>query len=428
MLKEPHADLEAWEQAVRTAALHLGASCLSSLLEQIGSGRRDQAVICECGVRMESRGLREKVLVTILGEVSYKRSVFQCPSCKKTRCPGDEELDVCGTSRSPGLRRFMARAGSKQSFKEAGEDLRIYAGVNLSAKDIERVSEKVGTEVEIWECEQRKLEIAKSCTDSDEKNIPIMYISADGTGVPMIKRELEGRKGKQPDGSGKTREAKLGCVFTQTTTVKNERAVRDPDSTSFVGAIEGVEPFGWRLYGEALRRGLMNAEKVVVIGDAAKWIGSIVETHFPEAIHIVDLYHAKEHVAKLCKLLFDNNPEQAEQKRSQWWDLLDKGSVENIIEQAEQHWWSTVESVRKEARAEITFLENNKARMRYADFKAQGLFVGSGVIEAGCKSLIGQRFKQSGMRWSLPGANSIIAIRCLNFSDRFNDYWDDRAA
>ena len=98
----------------------------------------------------------------------------------------------------------------------------------------------------------------------------------DGTGVPMVPSEVEGRKGKQPDGSAKTREVKLGCVFTQTSTDDKGFPVRDPDSSSFIGAIETVDFFSNRIEAEAVRRGLYEAEKVVVLGDGAVWIRQLV--------------------------------------------------------------------------------------------------------------------------------------------------------
>ena len=116
-------DLEAWETALRAAVLSCGTKILGDLLDGIGSGRRPERVLCECGIPMESQGLKEKELLTILGPVTYSRSMFQCSACQATRYPGDEVLDVVETTRSPGLRRMMARAGSKSTFKEGREDL-----------------------------------------------------------------------------------------------------------------------------------------------------------------------------------------------------------------------------------------------------------------------------------------------------------------
>lgn len=138
------ADLEAWETALRVAVLACGAKVLARMLAAHGSGRREEKIVCRCGERMESEGARRKELLTILGPVTYARSMFRCPSCQATRYPGDEALDVEGTTRSSGLRRMMARAGSQSTFKDGRDDLRIYAGVEVSAKDVERVAERIG--------------------------------------------------------------------------------------------------------------------------------------------------------------------------------------------------------------------------------------------------------------------------------------------
>jgi Uncharacterised protein family (UPF0236) len=421
-----HADLESWETALRAAVLSAGAKVLEQVLQGIGSGREPRAIVCGCGTRMESQGVKQKEVLTILGPVTYRRSMFQCPTCQSSRYPGDEELDILETTRSPGLRRMMARAGSRSTFKEGRDDLKIYAGIEVSAKDIERVAEGIGQQMEAWASEERKEVLGNQPPLRSEKTIPILYISYDGTGVPMTQEELTGRKGKQADGSAKTREAKLGCVFTQTTTDVRGFPIRDPDTTSFVGAIESAEDFGWRIYGEVVRRGLSKAERVVVLADSAQWIKNLAQMHFPEAKLIVDLYHARQHVSDLCKTLFVGNEKKVRQQRMRWWTDLDGGKVEKIIRQAQQHLPQEAEA-KKKAGIEIHYLEKNAEYMRYAEFRAQGLFVGSGVVEAGCKSLIGQRLKQSGMEWSVRGANAIISLRCILTSGRFEDYWESRA-
>ncbi|MCL5885247.1 MAG: ISKra4 family transposase [Deltaproteobacteria bacterium] len=425
--KARRADLEAWEGALRTAVLAAGARALSGLLSGIGSGRQPDTVRCDCGARMESLGVRSKMLHTILGSVPYSRSMFGCPVCKATRYPGDEELDVVGTGRSPGLRRMMARAGSKSTFKEGRDDLKVYAGLEVSAKDVERVAEGIGLDMEDFSSRERAGFLLQGESAGSKKTIPVMYVAYDGTGVPMTKAELSGRKGKQPDGSAKTREAKLGCVFTQTGKDENGFPVRDPGSTTFVGAIEPAEAFGLRIYAEALRRGLAEAQRVVVLGDGAEWVRNIAQTHFPGATQILDLYHAREHVANLCKILFGTAGKKTTQYRIRWWTDLDHGRVEKIVGQAREKPPNDPDSAAKAA-AEIGYLGKNTERMRYAQFRAQGLFVGSGVVEAGCRTVIGTRLKQSGMEWSVRGANAIIALRCMIKSERFEDYWESRVA
>jgi hypothetical protein len=395
------------------------------MLAEAGSGRREESVVCRCGQAMESQGIRRKHLLTILGPVPYDRSMFQCPSCRATRYPGDEAMDVEGTTRSPGLRRMMARAGSQSTFKDGRDDLLIYAGLKVSAKDVERVAEGIGQQMDAWSERERRESLSRE--EHLEPDIPLMYISYDGTGVPMTREELKGVRGKQPDGSARTREAKLGCVFTQTTVDESGYPIRDPDTTSFVGAIETAETFGWRIYGEARRRGLSRARKVVILGDGAEWVKNLAEMHFPQALSIVDLYHAREHVAGLGRILFGAHEKMMARYRRRWWALLDQGRVEIILRQARQH-LPVDPDLRNIAQIEIHYLEKNKERMRYAKFRKQGLFVGSGVIEAGCKTVIGHRLKQSGMEWTIRGANAIIALRCVMKSNRLEDYWESRAA
>lgn len=427
MARNNQHDLESIEHALRAAVLAAGASILSELLAGIGSGRRQEPVLCACGAAMLSLGRKSKPLLTILGEVKFSRSLFQCPLCAATRFPGDELLDVVGTSRSPGLRRMMARAGSRATFKEAQQDLAVYAGVTVSTKDVERVSEATGEAMERWDAHERSVLLERPPEHHPGKPSPLFYVAMDGTGIPMVLPELQGRKGKQLDGSAKTREAKLGCVFTQTTTDEEGRPVRDPDSTSFAGAIETAEVFGKRIYAEAVRRGLLHADKVVVLGDGAEWIRNLVELHFPHATQIVDLYHTREHVAALCKLLWTSDASAERTARLRWWKLLDRGQIETITAQAARI-LPEDQKARAAALREIAYLERNKERMRYAAFRAQGLFVGSGVIEAGCKTVVGKRLKQSGMEWSLKGANAILSLRCMFVSGRTEEYWSQRAA
>lgn len=421
--RSKEADLEAWEEAIRVAVLAAGAGVLERLLADVCCGRRDEAVVCACGARMQSRGVKEKELRTILGPLTLRRAMFQCPACGATRLPGDKALNIANTSFSPGLRRMMSRAGGNTTFKEAAEDLKIYAGVTVGAKDVERTAEAAGSAMEKWARAERGALLADVEWKPVKQDIPVLYICMDGTGVPVTKRESAGRKGKQPDGSAKTREAKLGCVFTQTTTDEEGFAVRDPNSTTFTGAIETADEFGVRIYAEALRRGLERARKVVVLGDGAEWIRNLVELHFTGATQIVDLYHARERVCKIISLLFKDNENHKKRYRLKWWSYLDEGKAEKFITSARSLIPSGCEIV-QDIEKELGYFENNLKRMRYNEFRKQGLFVGSGVIEAGCKSVIGSRMKQSGMEWSVRGANDIISLRCMYHSNRVENFWE----
>jgi hypothetical protein len=258
--------------------------------------------------------------------------------------------------------------------------------------------------------------------------IPILYVQMDGTGVPVVKKETIGRQGKADGKPAHTREVKLGCVFTQTRWDEEGYAIRDPDSTTYTGAIETAEQFGRRIYLEVWKRGWTRALKKVLIGDGAEWIWNIAKNHFPGAVQIVDLYHARHHLWEVARGLFPQD--EAQQKswmKTHQKRLLDKGKIEKLVESLRSLAASHPEMAEK-IRVEADYFEKNAERMRYPKFRKQHLFVGSGVIEAGCKHVIGSRLKRSGMFWTVRGANAILALRCCHLNGHFEDYWASRQA
>ncbi len=242
----------------------------------------------------------------------------------------------------------------------------------------------------------------------------------------MVRLELEGRAGRVEGQPARTREVKLGAVFTQTTPHEQGRPTRDEASTTYTGAMESADEFGRRIYTEAWERGWSRAEKKVIIADGAEWIWNIADQHFPGAIQIVDLYHARQHLWELARALHPQD--ETRQKR---WILreqskLDDGKIENLVGSLRSLQTEHPELAAK-IRSEADYLERNAVRMRYPEFRRQSLFVGSGVIEAGCKTVIGSRLKQSGMFWTVRGANAIIALRCCRLSGKFEDYCASRS-
>jgi len=415
LLRAGALDLEATEMALREGMHQLGSRVLEKLLEASQPQLDSKTVDCEQGHQARWLGWRPKQLLTVLGPIQIRRSYYYCEVCGTGVHPQDSHWGIEGTGLSPGVRRMMARLGSKESFEEAREDLAELAGVKVVTKQVERVSEELGQQVQGW----------APAAASDPKPVAKFYIAYDGTGVPVVPRETEGRKGKQ--GPAKTREAKLGCLFTQTRVDAEGRPERDPESTSYVGAIETAEEFGPRLYEEAERRGLAQAGEVIALGDGAPWVWNLADEHFPTAVQIVDLYHARQHLAQAAKFLFGSHPDQQSQWLRARMDELDAGLVEAVIGALGRS--QPKDSAQQAAlEREANYFRNNTERMRYDDFRKRGLFVGSGVVEAGCKTVVGQRLKRSGMHWTVRGANAIIALRCLILSGQWESFWESRAA
>lgn len=410
--------------AIRSSMHQAGGVLLERLLAE-DPGYRGPSLDCGYGHQAIFVDYRYKTVDTVLSSVRLRRAYYHCPPCGRGVIPKDSEWDIVSTSFSPGVRRLMARVGGKEPFDEGRLDLQEMAGITVKTKQVERVSEDIGVQIEHIASLERRAVLAGRVVMLD--SVPKMYVAIDGTGVPMVPRETQGRSGKDKTGQAKTREAKLGCVFTQTRLDHKGRPVRDEGSTTYVGAIENAKDFGWRIFAEAIRRSSRRAEQVIVLGDGAAWIWNIADEHFPGAIQIVDLYHAREHLSGLAKILYGPGTPKAKAWAEARITELDAGNIEAIVATLARLRPSTANG-KDEVRKTIAYFESNAPRMRYADFRSRGLFVGSGVVEAACKTIIGHRLKQSGMRWTVRGANAIIALRCCELSGRWETFWEARSA
>jgi hypothetical protein len=421
-------DLEAVEMAMRSALHRAGAAALSKLLQFPVPAAEQRCLPCACGEQAHYRELRSKPILTALGSVEVSRPYYVCPACRAGQFPADRELDIEKTEFSPGVRRMQAVVGQEAPFDHGREQMKVLAGLEITAKSVERTAEAMGADIA-----QREQATIQKALQLDlpviaGQPIPVMYVQVDGTGVPVVKKETVGRQGKTPGQPAHTREAKLGCVFTQTTWDSEGYALRDADSTTYTGAIETAAAFGRRIYAEAWKRGWGRAAHKVALGDGADWIWNLVAEHFPGAIQIVDLYHARQHLWDVGRTLHPNDSV----KQKAWMKLhqkrlLDRGKIEKLVRRL-RALKSRNPEVTQKIRTEADYFEKNAERMRYPQFRRQHLFVGSGVIEAGCKTVIGSRLKRSGMFWTVRGANAILALRCCYLNGRFEDYWENRRA
>lgn len=421
-------DLEAIEMAVRSAMHQAGAAALTELLQFPVPAADQRTLGCPCGHPAPYRELRSKPVLTAVGRVEVSRPYYLCSHCHTGQFPTDVELDIENTEYSPGVRRMNAVVGQQAPFDHGREQMKLLADLEVTTKTVERTAEAMGGD--IAQGEQREIQRAMQLDLPIVVGEPvrILYVQMDGTGVPVVKKETVGRPGKTEGQPAHTREAKLGCVFTQTRWDQEGYPIRDPDSTTYTGAIETAEEFGKRLYLEAWKRGWGRAEKKVVMGDGAEWIWNLAEQYFPGAVQIVDLYHARQHLWELARRLHPND--EVNQKawiRLHQRRLLDKGKIEKLVGALRSIDSANPEVVDK-VRTEADYFARNADRMRYPKFRRQHLFVGSGVIEAGCKTVIGSRLKQSGMFWTVRGANAILALRCCHLNGRFEDYWETRRA
>ncbi|HTV82462.1 MAG TPA: ISKra4 family transposase, partial [Acidobacteriaceae bacterium] len=401
--------------AIRSSMHRAGSAALTELLQFAApTTDEERAIACACGQRAHYRELRSRPVLTVVGAVQVSRPYYLCPHCHQGQFPADVELDIDKTEFSPGVRRMQALVGQDAPFDQGREQIRVLAGLEVTTKSVERNAETIGEDIAQRERKEIEKAIQLDLPVVLGKPIPVLYVEMDGTGVPVVSKETAGRQGKTDGQPAHTREVKLGCVFTQTTCDKEGFPIRDPDSTTYTGAIETAEEFGKRIYLEARQRGWERAAKKVVLADGAEWVWNLAGLHFPEAIQIVDLYHARQHLWELARRLYPNDTmkQKAWMKKHQR-RMLDKGKIEKLVLSLRSIDSTNPEVIGK-SRIEAAYFERNAERMRYPKFRRQHLFVGSGVVEAGCRTVIGSRLKQSGMFWTVRGANAVVALRCCH--------------
>lgn len=416
--------MEAVETAARRCALQVAALAVRDRLNADRSDWQGPSLPCACGQPARYAGRRAKTFLTALGPVELRRAYYHCAACRAGFFPRDRSLGLAGTSLSPATARMVGSAAACVSFAEASELLDDLAGLRVSPKQVERAAEALGREIDT-------AERSGTAFATERPAAPTMYLGIDGTGVPVRKSETAGRAGKQPDGSAKTREVKLVTAWTaESRHPKTGRPQRDPGSVSYCAAIESAasrdtdpapSAFAQRVRREAARRGFPHAARRVVLGDGARWIWSLCQEQFPGAVQIVDLFHAEEHLWTVSRQLHAGNDTLIKAWADERCSELEGGRFEAVLAALR------AAAASEEARQCVEYMERNRERMRYAEFRAAGLCVGSGVVESACKSVVGARLKQSGMRWTVNGANAILSLRCCTKSGRYEDFWASRS-
>jgi hypothetical protein len=412
------AGLEAAELAIRAAVTELGRALLEPLLAADG-GYRGPRVPCGAGHQAGFVSYRDKTIDTVLGPVTLRRAWYHCAACRRGLAPRDAELGAARDTMSPGLAAMTNRAAAALPFATAARLIGELAGITLTGERARRRAEADGqATAAVIEAEAAAITARKlTPMPAGGPRPDMLYICVDGTGVPVIAAETEGRAGKGEDGTARTREVKLCCVFTQTSLDEEGRPVRDPRSSSYLVTFAPAAQFGTLMAAEARRRGAGRIRQLVFLGDGAAWIWNLATRHFPEATQIVDLYHAREHLHDLARLL----EFMLGGARQAWLAArlteLDDGDIPAICAAARAFPLAGTKAADLETA--LGYFEHNAHRMRYAHFRKLGMFTGSGAVEAGCKSIVGQRCKLSGMRWTVPGATGILTLRCLEASNRW---------
>lgn len=353
-----------------------------------------------------------RTIHTRFGAVAVTRNWYKSPD-KEGRFPLDVALGLVD-GYTPALAGLIARDAANQPFTHAGEEFKAHTGLSVDARQFQRLGWRIGLEVE---------EFLRADHGPGTEKPPRTYVQVDGTGAPLQHKELKGRRGKGPNGEAHTHEIKVAALFTEHPR-SGQEPWRDRDSTTYVATDERCGEFGPLVRAEYFRR-FAGRPETIALGDGAAWIWRLFWINFPWAIQIVDFHHAAEHVAALAELVYPRESAAWKKLRRRWTAKLWNGKIDALILSARA---AIPRSKAKKGRKALAYFVTNRARMRYDLFRAKGYFIGSGVVEAGCRTLIGQRFKCAGMHWSLRGLKRLLSIRTALLSNRYEHFWNWRSA
>jgi hypothetical protein len=395
-------DLELAEGLVRDGMLAIGARLLAAGVAARGTGKAGARRACGCGGEAVCEGYRLKGVQTVVGWITVRRAYYACPACGHGHCPLDTALGLHRDSLSPGTRRLVCRFGALLPFAEAAHSLWESARLPLSASTVRAVTEAAGA--------RREQDLAATISAAWTHGLPL----ATGTPADRLYVALDGVRILGTDGAG--REIKVGVVQPVRHTTDGERRER----ATYVAGLEPAAAFGQRLALEAHRRGLEQAGRIAVLGDGAAWIWQLAAEHFPDAVQIVDWFHASERVWALGRALWGPETDETATWVAAQLGRLAQGQAATLAAE-----WETL-PCRGEAAVvrdeQVTYFTNQAPRMAYDRYRAAGWDIGSGMVESACKSLIGAREKGPGMRWSEAGAQTVAAVRVLLFNDHWTTY------
>ena len=359
-------------------------------------------------------GNHGKRIVTLFGELpEIKRTYFWNEDSRRGHYPFDDRLGLIGRH-TPAAANEMIRCAVDHPYKIATETVSRNRAFRVSADTIREI-------VGLYRGRSSAFVKGVGTGERDEADAraEIVCVMGDGTGMPMRRECLRGVKGK--DGRAKTREVKAGAIFVASKTRDNEPH-RDLDTTTYVATTHRREKFGKYLRNEFDRRFAALPETVLCIADGGKRLHTIHESHFPFAVEILDVYHAPEHLKPLMLGLGIREGSKEWKYRHHYWsERIRAGKIQNVLDYI---WKNLKDRLGKDAMREYKYYRGNAGRMKYDEYRRNGWFIGSGVIESGCKTVIGQRFKQSGMIWSLKGAKALLPLRTLYKSNRLEEFFE----
>jgi len=445
-------DLEHLEERVVKTSQQMGRRLLEGILD---SRLREQRPVArrqgKCGHRQRLVGERPKELLTLVGPVRFVRPYYQClevpateKGCTHGEAPDDLLWGVHERRTTRGVQREISYLCGRLTFEEAAESLCRHVPLGMSARQALSLMRPVGQALASAEDRQvqsvqaqAKQARSQPGEEGQTKQIERLYIELDGVMARIRRGSVPMEKEERQRPGDVYREIKAGAVFRAERGPKRSELVPgvyvdtpEPDSLRYVARRTVKGGFGWLLYQLALDGGLEQAQQVVVIGDGAPWIWHLAAEHFPAAVQIVDLYHAKEHVWDVAHAVFGRGTAAGAAWAGQACSLLEQGETKTLVAAIEA--LPPIPPEPGQARScperAVDYFTTNAARMRYPVFRAQGMHLGSGIAEAACKTIVSTRAKRSGMRWTPEGIDALLPLRTAVLNGAYDSLWQQEYA
>lgn len=443
-------DLMGVEEEVLKMIFRLGRT----VLEELVTGQTEQETPAErrvgkCGHEQRLMGERTKEVLTLLGTITVRRAYYRCqrdaneteerPGCSHGEAPADAVWGIQERRTSGRVQRLLGYLCASLTLREAAETFSRLFPLQVSARQALNVIQPVGQALldqEESEIQSQWEEAAEACSREptrDEPALPTierLYVETDGVTARLRRGSVPMEVEEQQRTGDVYREIKVGAVFVAGRGLHRSRLVPGvfvdtADEQVYVARRCSAEAFGPLLYQRACQQGLASAKQVVVLGDGAPWIWNLAEQHFPGAVHIVDLYHAKQHVWEVAHAVFGRAAPTAAAWAKTACQSLEQGRIPDLLTAiaalppipplpGQTH------SIPERA---LSYFTTNAARMDYPTFRAQGMHIGSGIAEAACKTVVSTRAKRTGMRWTPTGLAAILALRIAVLNGSYDAFW-----
>ena len=421
------------ERRMREMLRQIGKQMLGKFLSSMQATPAKE-IECQCGGRLIYQRMRPAMVISVFGRVEYERAYYAGCQCKEGLAPLDKQFGLDPGAVTAGLAELVAMTGVGHAYDDSPKWLDAYLLFSVAENTVRSETEMMGAlegeiEEELIEKSQDE-EYLQERQRNPGKIVPRLYGSMDAAKVRIEPRP---RKGKTPEKHEDWRDMKTLCWFEVEKVPTAQYSVRHKEKVErehvplraknirYFCDITEAEKFGKLLWATGCAVNADFSPELVFLGDGAVWIWNLVVKYYPNAIQIVDWYHAEEYLENVAKAAFSSPSERSvwlEEVTQALWD----GQVEKVIITC-----TDLAQSCDQARKAVSYFTINIERMRYDQFRAGGFMIGSGTVESGCKQIVTQRLKIPGAQWSVSGAVQTAKARAAWLSGSWRSLCDRRS-